>query len=275
MVNDSKCYAKITDKEFNEMLKFVYQNYGIDLSKKRQLIEGRLSYTLKSRNLKNFSEYLEILKNDKTNQEVQFFLNKITTNHSYFAREIDHFNFLVEEALPALEKSRRKELRIWSAGCSSGQEAYNIAMAIDQYFGPRKKDWDTKILASDISTNVLKQAQEGIYSADNLNGLPKEWIEKYFNKVKGNSYQVTPQIRNEVIFRIANLMEPFQYKKPFDIIFCRNVMIYFDFETTQNLVAKFYQAAAPGGYLFVGHSESIDKNRTKFKYMQPATYKKI
>lgn len=267
-------YIKITDQEFKDLLDFVYTNYGIDLSKKRHLIESRLAYTLKSRHIGSYSEYLSVLKSDKKD-EVQFFLNKITTNHSYFAREIDHFNFLVEEALPALEKTRKGELRIWSAGCSSGQEAYNIAMAIDQYFGIRKKDWDTRILATDISTNVLQKAQEGIYAGDNLEGLPKEWISKYFNSMPGNNFQVTPQIRKEVVFRTSNLMEPFVFKKPFDIIFCRNVMIYFDFETTQNIVDKFYHATANGGYLFVGHSESIDKKRAKYEYVQPATFQRI
>ncbi len=267
-------YIKITDQEFSDLMEFVYKNYGIELSKKRHLIESRLAYTLKSRGITSYSEYLNVLKTDKKD-EVQFFLNKITTNHSYFAREIDHFNFLVNDALPALEKTRRGELRIWSAGCSSGQEAYNIAMAIDQYFGARKKDWDTRILATDISTNVLSKAQEGIYPADNLEGLPKDWITKYFKSVPGNNYQVTPQIRKEVVFRIANLMDPFVYKKPFDIIFCRNVMIYFDFETTQNTVDKFYHATANGGYLFVGHSESIDKKRAKYEYLQPATFQRM
>ena len=273
-ITQASSLISITDEEFKDIVSFVYNKYGINLQKKRQLIEGRLSYTLKSKGLKTFSEYMKFIRADKTNQEIQLFLNKITTNHSYFARETDHFDFLTSTALPYLEKIRKKELRIWSAGCSSGQEAYNIAMAIDQYFGPRKQEWDTTILASDISTNVLTKAKEGIYPADNLNGLPEAWKKQYFKALPNGTYQVVDKIRNEVVFRITNLMEPFSYKKPFDIIFCRNVMIYFDQETNTRLIEKFYQANAQNGFLFIGHSESVDKTRTKYDCVKPAIYQK-
>ncbi len=265
---------KISDKEFDDIAQFVYQKYGIDLKRKKQLIEGRLSYTLTAKGFKNFSEYFDYLKKDRSGEEMQLFLNKITTNHSYFARETDHFEYLAKVVLPELEKKRHGELRIWSAGCSSGQEAYNIAMVIDQYFGSRKNMWDTTILASDISTNVLMKAQEGIYAPDNLTGLPDAWIKNYFNKLPSGALQVSDKIRNEVVFRIANLMEPFSYKKPFDIIFCRNVMIYFDQQTTNNMVKKFYDATANGGYLFIGHSESVDKNTLKYETLKPSIFKR-
>lgn len=266
---------QITDKEFQTIVSFVYKNYGIELSKKRQLIEGRLSYTLKAKGFTNFGQYFDMIMSDKGNDEMQTFLNKITTNHSYFARENDHFDFLSKVALPYLEKTRRNDLRIWSAGCSSGQEAYNIAMVIDQYFGSRKPNWDTTILATDISTNVLTKAKQGIYSPDNLNGMPPQWLKQYFSKLPNGDFQVSEKIRNEVVFKISNLMEPFVFKKPFDIIFCRNVMIYFDNETTQKTIEKFYNATAPGGYFFIGHSESVDRNRTQYTYLQPAIYQKV
>ena len=265
---------QISDKEFHELIAFVYKKYGIDLTKKRQLIQGRLSNTLKSKGLTNFSQYMELKFNDKSGEEIHHFLNKITTNHSYFARENDHFNFLMNTALPYLEKERHRDLRIWSAGCSAGQEPYNIAMAIDQYFGPRKAAWDTTILATDISTNVLAKAKQGIYPAENLKGLPPHWLTRYFRKLSEDEYQVSDKIRREVVYRIFNLMDPFVQKKPFDIIFCRNVMIYFDAQTTNQLVEKFYQATAPGGYLFIGHSESINKDRTQYRYLCPAVYQK-
>lgn len=264
----------ISEKEFKELTTFVYKNFGIDLSRKRQLIEGRLSFTLKSKGLQTFDQYLKMLLADKTGEEVHQFLNKITTNHSYFARENEHFEFLMKTAIPNLEKTRKNDLRIWSAGCSAGQEPYNIAMAMDQYFGPRKSSWDTTILATDISTNVLSKAAQGIYPADNLTGLPSAWRNQYFTKLPNGQYQVIEKIRKEVVYRVFNLMDAFSYKRQYDIIFCRNVMIYFDAETTQRLVDKFYDATAPGGYLFIGHSESINKAKSRYNYLRPATYQK-
>ncbi len=265
----------LTEKEFHDIISFVYKNYGIDLSNKKKLIEGRLSYTLKSRGIQSFTEYLKLLQQDTTASEVKLFLNKITTNHSYFARENDHFDFLIQQALPYLEKHRNHDLRTWSAGCSYGQEPYNIAMAMDEYFGRRSLSWDTTILASDISSEVLQKAKNGIYPANNMTSLPPSWKEKYFQKISDDSYQVTEKIRKEVVFQNFNLMHPIKPKKPFDIIFCRNVMIYFDNETTNQLIERFYQATAWGGYLFIGHSESIDKNRTKYTYIRPAVYQKL
>lgn len=271
---DTQGLIKLTDKEFNDLVAFVYKKYGIDLSRKRQLIEGRLSHTIRAKGMANFSQYMERLFNDGSGEEMHQFLNKITTNHSYFARENEHFEFLMKVALPQLEKTRRGDLRIWSAGCSAGQEAYNIAMVMDQYFGPRKPQWDTTILATDISTNVLTKAREGIYPADSVKGLPAAWKTKYLRQLPNGDYQVCDKIRKEVVFRIFNLMDPFVYKKPFDIIFCRNVMIYFDEQTTNRTVEKFYNATAPGGYLFIGHSESVDRANSKYTYLMPAIYQK-
>ena len=271
----SSLLVKITDKEFQELVDFVYNRYGITLSKKRQLVEGRLSHTIKDRGLHNFNEYMQVLVNDKSGDEMTNFLNKITTNYSYFARETEHFDFLASQALPELEKTRKSELRIWSAGCSAGQEAYNIAMTIDQYFGTRKGQWDTRILATDLSMNVLNQGKAAIYPEDNVKDLPPQWKAKYLTRLPDGSFQVNEKIRREVIFRIFNLMDTFVYKKPFDIIFCRNVMIYFDQETRNNLVDKFYQATAEGGYLMVGHSEVLDKGRAKYDFLKPSVYQRV
>ncbi len=266
---------RITDDEFKKLVSFVYQKYGINLIKKRQLVEGRLSHTIKERGLSSFKQYMDLLVNDQSGEEINTFLNKITTNHSYFARETEHFDFLLHHALPYLEKTRSRELRIWSAGCSAGQEAYNIAMTMDQYFGSRKNQWDTRILATDISMNVLNKGKAAIYPEDNIKDLPPQWKTQYFKRLPDGSYQVNDKIRQEVIFKLFNLMDPFVYKKPFDIIFCRNVMIYFDQETSNKLVEKFYQATAEGGYLLIGHSEVLDKEATKYRYLRPAIYQRV
>ncbi len=265
----------LTDAEFEKLTGFVYQTYGIDLHRKRLLIEGRLANELRSRGLSSFSSYMEVLFADKTGNEMNRFLSKITTNHSFFGRENEHFDFLLNTALPYLEPRRKGDLRIWSAGCSAGQEAYNIAMAMDQYFGPRKNAWDTTILATDISMKVLSEAREATYPESSLAGLPQEWCSRYFTPVGNGNYQVIERIRREVVFKTFNLMDPFVYKKPFDIIFCRNVMIYFDAKTTANLVDKFYDATAEGGYFFVGHSEAINRDRTQYTYLKPAIFQKL
>jgi chemotaxis protein methyltransferase CheR len=172
MENPVNTLVKISNDEFNQLVSFVYRKYGINLTKKRQLVEGRLSHTIMDRGLNSFKQYYDLLIHDKSGDEMLNFLNKITTNYSYFARETDHFDFLFQMALPYLEKNRTRELRIWSAGCSAGQEAYNIAMSMDQYFGSRKHLWDTRILATDISMNVLNKGKGAIYPEDNIKDLP-------------------------------------------------------------------------------------------------------
>lgn len=265
----------LTDQEFHTLVEFVHSKYGINLSKKRVLIEGRLAQTLRQKGFTSFRQYIDLLKADRTGAEVTAFLNRITTNHSYFARENEHFNYLANTVLPYMERTRNNhDLRIWSAGCSAGQEAYNMAMTIDQYFGPKKHLWDTTILATDISMNVLNRAKTAIYPANNLTNVPAIWKQKYFKPLGDGNYQVCDRIRKEVVFKPLNLMEPFHFIKPFDIIFCRNVMIYFDAPTTDRLIEKFYNVTAPGGYLFIGHSEVINKEVTKYHYVQPAIYQR-
>lgn len=265
----------LTDQEFKTLVDFVHSKYGINLIKKRVLIEGRLSQTLRQKGLTSFRQYIDLLKADKSGTEVNTLLNRLTTNHSYFARENEHFKYLANTVLPYMERTRHThDLRIWSAGCSAGQEAYNTAMTIDQYFGPNKHLWDTTILATDISMNVLSRAKAAIYPDNNLTNVPDTWKRKYFKSLGNETHQVCDRIQKEVVFKPLNLMEPFHFIKPFDIIFCRNVMIYFDAPTTDRLIEKFYNVTAPGGYLFIGHSEVINKEITKYHYVQPAIYQR-
>ncbi|MCI8351742.1 MAG: protein-glutamate O-methyltransferase CheR [Oscillospiraceae bacterium] len=265
---------RMTDAEFAELTGFVKQTYGIDLTKKRVLIESRLAHELHQRGFTNFHQYLDAVRSDKTGSEVTTMLNKLTTNLSFFMRENEHFTYLAQQVLPFFEKTRKNnEFRIWSAGCSTGQEAYNIAMVIDEYFGSRKGKWDTTILATDISMRVLSKAQQGIYTEAELKDLPPAWRTKYFTALPKGNYQVCDRIRKEVVFRPGNLMEPFHFKRPFDLIFCRNVMIYFDAPTKDSIINKFYDWTSPGGYLFIGHSESVGSN-TRYSYIQPAIYQR-
>lgn len=267
---------KLTDKEFSTLTSYIHSNYGINLAKKRILIEGRLSNTLREKGLNSFQEYMDILFKDKTGTEVTNLLNKITTNHTYFMREVEHFDFMMNTVLPYFEKTvPSKVLRIWSSACSSGQEPYTMAMAIDEYFGSKKNLWDTVILASDISMSALEKAKKGIYSAEGLNEIPEKWRKKYFVDKKDGTFEVCDKIKKEVVFKPFNLMDSFSsLRKPFDLIFCRNVMIYFDDATKETLINKFYEYTSPGGFLFIGHSEVINRAKTNYKYIKPAIYQR-
>lgn len=267
----------ITDNEFRKLTAYIKKNYGIHLKEeKKTLVTGRLHNVLDENKCKSFSEYFNLLEADKTGEMATTLVNKITTNHTFFMRESDHFMYFQESVLPFLENTvKDHDLRIWSAGCSSGEEAYTLAMIMDKYFGKEKICWDTKILATDISDRVLKIATEGHYSKEQVVSLPIDFRTKHFKNMDGKNDVLTDQLKNEVIFRKFNLMDDnFPFRKKFHVIFCRNVMIYFDVKTKTELVNKFYEYMEPGGYLFIGHSESLIREQTQYKYVQPAVYRK-
>lgn len=265
----------ITNEEFKQLASFIEANYGIHLKEeKKSLVLARLNTILLQNNFKSFTEYYNYIVNDKTGVAAAKLMNKITTNHTYFMREPEHFMFFRDVVLPKLKKTvTDHDLRIWSAGCSSGEEAYTLAMIIDEFFGSEKYLWDTRILATDISDNALEKARAGIYSKNNVDSLPLHWRKKYFKNFDESSYAISDKIKNEVIFRKFNLMnEFFNFKRKFHVIFCRNVMIYFDIDTKFNLLDKFYDATVNGGYLFVGHSETFNREMIRYKYLKPAIY---
>lgn len=264
---------KLTDKEFLDFVNYMHKNYGIDLSKKRQLIEGRLSNMIEGKGMTNFSQYMDSIKKNGQ-EEVISLINKLTTNYTYFYREDDHFKYLKDVILPNIEKTNNiKTLNIWSAGCSSGEEPYTIAMVINDYFLFKKTNWNIQILATDISENVLSKARLGAYSEESINKLPQSYIKRYLKKTD-DKYEVIPEIKNKITFKVFNLMNPIMDKNKFDVILCRNVMIYFDVNTKINLVNKFYEASKLGGYLMIGHAETIQRNQSKYKYISPAIYMK-
>ncbi|TYQ15785.1 UNVERIFIED_CONTAM: chemotaxis protein methyltransferase CheR [Acetivibrio alkalicellulosi] len=268
----------ITEIEFEKLSKYVKSNYGINLSeKKKTLVVGRLQNILVQNNFDSFSEYYDYVVKDTTGEAVVNLLNKITTNHTFFMREADHFEFFKEKVLPfwTEQAKKSKDLRIWSAGCSSGEEPYTLAMIISDYLGDKMPSWDARILATDISMKSLKIAKEGIYKYEHIKDIPDFWKKKYFKMCQDTEYMVSERIRNNVIFRIFNLMnEEFPFKKKFHVIYCRNVMIYFDNETKNKLIKKFYDYTETGGYLFIGHSESINREESGYKYIMPAVYRK-
>lgn len=232
----------ITDKEFEQLSKFIKANYGINLKEeKKSLVMARLRKVLNQKNMKSFAEYFEYINSDKTGQGASELINRITTNHTYFMRESKHFEFFSDQVLPYLkDTASNQDLRIWSAGCSTGEEPYTLAMIIDEYFGREKLFWNTQVLATDISSEVLETAKRGIYSDEKIASLPLSIRGKYFKSVDNENSEIIDKIKKEVIFARLNLMsESFPFTKKFHTIFCRNVMIYFDSKTKMELVNKF------------------------------------
>ncbi|MCR5481710.1 MAG: protein-glutamate O-methyltransferase CheR [Clostridia bacterium] len=265
----------LTQEEFEFIVNHIKTNFGVNLANKRPLIEGRLGNYVADLGFNNYMDYFQFAIKDTTRDEMVNLINKLTTNHTYFLRESDHFDFYKNTVLPWVDKELHdNDLRVWSAGCSSGQEPYTLAMITLDYLGNRAINWDSTILASDISNKVLKIGKEGLYTTEELADVPPNWLEQYFTKVGSDSYQVTPLLRKNVAFRNLNLLSPFSFKKQFHAIFCRNVMIYFDTPTKNEIIAKYYEHMLPGGYFFIGHSESLSACTHSFEYVMPSIYRK-
>lgn len=267
---------KLTDEDFNRLVSYMKENYGINLEKKRILIEGRLSNMVIQRGFNNFKEFIDFAFSDKTGNETMQLVNKLTTNHTFFLREPEHFEYLKSTVLPYFEKANEKThtIRIWCAASSTGQEPYTLAMTMDEYFGEKASAWNMKLLATDIDTDVLKKACAGIYSEDLVRDVPSHWLSKYFTKIDDNNYQVIERIRKQVVYKQFNLMDKITCAYPFDMISCRNVMIYFEQDTKNALIERFYDVTKEGGYLYIGHAESVGKD-TRYTYVKPAVYRKL
>ncbi|MDO4711400.1 MAG: protein-glutamate O-methyltransferase CheR [Peptostreptococcaceae bacterium] len=266
---------EISKSDFLKLTSFVKQRFGIDLGKKEQLIVSRLQSTVNEARFGSFEKYVAYITSTAPSGDVDLMLNKLTTNYTFFYREENHFELLRTGILPYLERTKpNKSLAIWSAGCSSGEEPYTISMILKDYFG-KHSSWDTRVLATDISQNVLTKAQNSSYEEEELKNMPSHWKEKYFDKDPASGrYRVSKEIKDNVIFKTFNLMDEINFKRKFDVIFCRNVMIYFDQKTRDALVERFYDYSNPGAYLLIGHSESLSRERTRYKYITTATYRK-
>jgi chemotaxis protein methyltransferase CheR len=269
--------VEITEKEFRQLSDYIKTNYGIHLKQEKQtLVTGRLHNVLLQAGFNNFTDYLKHISADKSGEAIVTLVDKITTNHTFFMREAEHFYYFRDKVIPyIINTTRDKDVRIWCAASSTGEESYTLAMILDEYFGKEKLWWDTKVLATDISEKVLDIARKGLYANERISPLPNHWKSNYFKRYDNENSVLIDKIRNEVIYRKFNLMETiFPFKKKFHTIFCRNVMIYFDNRTKTELVEKFYDHMEYGGYLFIGHSESLNRDATRFKYVMPAVYRK-
>ncbi|MDR4494415.1 MAG: protein-glutamate O-methyltransferase [Nitrospirales bacterium] len=268
--------ATLSDQEFELFKSLIYQKVGITLdTPKKTLLVSRLGKRLRELNLSTYKDYYDRVSAKGGEEELTKLLDLVSTNKTDFYREPVHFDFLRDRVIPEMQTT--KTLRIWSSASSSGEEPYTIAMTLsDAIFDMHR--WNIKILASDISTRVLSKAASGIYEDERVSQLPQDLVKRYF--LRGNGKQagkvrVRPQVANLVAFRRINLMDPtFPIRNPLDVIFCRNVMIYFDRPTQAKLMEKFFKYLRPGGYLFIGHSESLQWIEHKFTYLKPTIYQK-
>ncbi|ATG76203.1 CheR family methyltransferase [Pseudoalteromonas sp. 1_2015MBL_MicDiv] len=263
-----------TDRDFKEIADLVYNACGIVLGEhKREMVYSRLARRIRERNFVDFKSYLAFLKKNK-DQEFDAFINAITTNLTSFFREIHHFEFIKSELIPVLLKTNKhsKRVRFWSAGCSTGEEPYSLAMTLNAAF---PSDWDVKILATDLDSNVLAKAQSGMYTAANVNGLSEQQLKRWFLKSKdGEAYKVKPKLQECIAFKRLNLLQEWPMKGPFDLILCRNVVIYFDKETKDQLFERYANILSEQGHLFLGHSESMGKEHSQYKNLGKTMYQK-
>ena len=267
---------ELSQGTFEKISKVVYDVAGIYLPEtKIGLVKSRLLKRLRILNLDSFEEYLEFVMSEKPAKELEQMIDIITTNKTNFFREIQHFDFMRNVVLPAVLQNN-DPIRMWSAGCSSGAEPYTIAMVLRENITDIMKR-DVKILATDISYEMLEIAKRGQYSEAIKDEISEKYLHKYFTRgvEEGKTlYTARNELKQLVKYAYLNLMSDWPMRGPFQIIFCRNVMIYFDKETRQKLINRFYSLLAPNGYLFVGHSESLTSTEHSFTYIQPAVYQK-
>jgi len=267
---------ELTTAEFEKIRQYIKSRFGISLSdEKKTLVHSRLRSTLQELEMASFSDYFEYLQKDKSGEALTRFVNKITTNHTFFMREKDHFDYFRDEVLPFIQEQyfSKKDTRVWCAASSSGEEAVTLQIIMQEFF-KNSPGWDTQMLASDISANVLDKAVAGKYDAEAMVNLPTSWKDEYFRKVDNQFYQVKDTVLKKIMYRRINLMDSFPFRGKFQVIFCRNVMIYFDAETRSKVVRRFFDIVEPGGYLFIGHSETASNTGSGFQYIKPAVYRK-
>ena len=272
---------ELSSDEYALFRDLVYRATGISLGPhKQQLVRNRLGQRMRAGGFTSYRAYYEFVRTQDSGHELTCLIDAISTNTTQLFRERQHFAFLAQVVSDwcAGPRPRPAPLRIWSAGCSSGEEAYSIAMTIED-LRRRLPHLIYKLLATDISTRMLQQAGAGIYSHERLSHVPRAFLRRYFvhpaQDCDAPSMQVIPQLRAAIRFACLNLVrDAFPFENRFDVIFCRNVMIYFDNPTQQRLVANFHRLLNPGGYLLIGHAESLSTIHHDFTYVKPTTYQR-
>jgi chemotaxis protein methyltransferase CheR len=268
--------ARVTEAQFKEVRELAYRSFGLDLKQgKEALVTARLAKRVSERRLGTISESLEVLLEDHTGRELTSLIDVLTTNYTSFQREPQHFELLRKRILPEMPASTGR-FGIWSAGCSTGEEPYTILMHAAEALGETNLN-RIRLLATDISNRALEKAKAGVYPADRLRDIPETWRKRFLQKGVGGQdgfFRVRRDLAAHVEFGRLNLMEPFDNVGTFSVIFCRNVMIYFDKPTQERLVRKFASRLEPRGWLLIGHSEGLMGVRNELEYVMPAVYRR-
>ena len=266
----------MSDHNFVRIKNIAYKITGINLTdQKKNMVYSRLARRIRDRNLNSFDQYCDLIESSGNN-EITDFVNAITTNLTSFFREGHHFDYLKSTVFPFLLKKHAKtqRIRMWSAGCSTGEEPYSIAICLKESMPV--KAWDIKLLGTDLDTNVVQHASQGIYSIDRVDGLDTPIKKKWFKTdSSGENALVASELKKIVTFKQLNLLDQWPMSGPFDVIFCRNVVIYFDKETQRKLFDHFADLLAPDGYLFIGHSENLSKVTDRFELIGRTIYRRI
>ncbi len=276
---------RMSESDFRRLCDFIYAQCGINLSPaKKTMLTGRLLKRLRILGIPSFGQYYDYVSSPKGgSEELVHMIDVVTTNKTDFFREPEHFDILYNQSLPDLVHDRResplKKLRIWSAGCSTGEEPYSLAMVLAEFFSENQNRGDFSLLATDISSRVLAIAKEGIYPQNSVDPVPSLMKKKYLMRGNGSKKglcRIVAELRNRVTFQRLNFNDgrQFGFKTNMDIIFCRNVIIYFDRQTQAKLFEKFYAQLVPGGYLFIGHSETLHGINDKFIPVATSVYRK-
>lgn len=264
--------VRLREWEFADIVKYMRETYGINLEKKQILIECRMSGELERLGFTSFGAYFDKMRRDESGRMAEELVVRLTTNYTYFMREPEHFTLLREKIFPEVFQKSSAFFNIWCAGCSTGEECYTLAMLLQEYREQGNVVPNLRITGSDISEKVLKKAEEGRYPLREMEQLPMEWRKKYCHIDGDDTFVVEPQLKHNVRFIKHNLMERVSDK--YDLILCRNVMIYFDRESRRRLVGKLEECLNPGGYLLIGHAELLSGDETSLGSAYPAVYRK-
>jgi chemotaxis protein methyltransferase CheR len=274
--------AQLTPDEFDKLSKFIYKESGIKMPDvKKVMLQSRLQKRLRELNLTSFKDYIEyVFSKEGLNNEIIHMLDVVSTNKTDFFREPVHFDFLTQNVLPEFyeQKTASRTLKVWSAGCSSGEEPYTIAIVLAE-FAQKNPGFDFSIIGTDISTQILQKAVDAIYKEDRVSIIPLDIKKKYFLKSKDRAnpvVKVEPNLRKKVRFGRLNFMDSYyDLNESFDVVFCRNVLIYFDRETQERVIQKLCTKLKPDGYFFLGHSESIMNMQVPLKQVKPTVFKRV
>ncbi|WP_431858366.1 CheR family methyltransferase [Azospirillum sp.] len=270
-------------RHFDVIARMIHQLAGISLAPhKVEMVYSRLARRLRELRLPDFDAYCALLESDEGTREVNFLVNALTTNLTSFFRESHHFDHLRDTVLPEIRARQadqsRPRLRIWSAGCSSGPEPYTIAMVLASAMTDLRR-WDARILATDIDTNMVETARRGVYAADSAQSIPASLRERFTRRIRGEDGEprivMEDEVKRLITFKPLNLLESWPMKGPFDAIFCRNVLIYFDRVGRTQVIESFARMLAPQGFLYLGHSESLYGVSSNFRQSGPTIYRRL